>query len=153
MSNEYKDWIRDENYELCQEYPFLIPRNIFSGVIDEDYDYSYTWLDDCPIGWHPLFLEMCMMIKPILEDCGNLNDFHFIQVKEKYGQLRVYYNGAPKKVDNIINYYEEKSRRVCIGCGEPATKITTGWISPWCDECGNKTYDNLVDIKKWMKEN
>lgn len=25
--------------------------------------------------------------------------------------------------------------RTCIVCGEPATRMTRGWICPYCDEC------------------
>lgn len=37
MSNEYKDWINDLSaeekihYDLCIKYPFLVPRDIFTG--------------------------------------------------------------------------------------------------------------------------
>ena len=35
----------------------------------------------------------------------------------------------------IIEKYTEISKRVCVSCGKPATRITTGWICPFCDEC------------------
>ena len=27
--------------------------------------------------------------------------------------------------------------KTCIVCGKPATKMSTGWISPYCDDCVN----------------
>jgi hypothetical protein len=150
MLNEYKDWIRDKNYDLCQEYPFLIPRNLFTDEIISDYDYSFTYLDECPIGWQPLFLEMCEIIKPILEDAGLLNYFRLVQIKEKYGRLTIYHAGAPSNVDNVINYYENLSRRVCIKCGNPATKISIGWISPWCERCAAECGQECDDINEWL---
>ena len=150
MSNEYKDWMRDKNYNLCQEYPFLIPRNVFTDEIITNYDYSFTYLDECPIGWQPIFLEMCKTIKPLLEELYLLNDFRLIQIKEKHGRLTIYHAGAPENIDNVIGYYENLSRRVCIKCGEPATKITVGWIMPFCDKCATKGDFDCDDIDEWI---
>ena len=41
---------------------------------------------------------------------------------------------ASKEVYEIIKKYENLSRNTCISCGEPATKISDGWISPFCDK-------------------
>lgn len=38
------------NKKLITEYPFLLPRNLFSDKVSEDYDYSYTLLDLFPEG-------------------------------------------------------------------------------------------------------
>ena len=67
----------------------------------------------------------------------DLDRWRIVQIKEKYGMLRVYDNGykAGSKIQDIIAKYEDMSARTCIICGKPATKITTGWISPFCDEC------------------
>ena len=49
MSNEYKDWYEDFTpnqkriYDICMEYPFLIPRNRWTGEIVEDFDFSYSY--------------------------------------------------------------------------------------------------------------
>ena len=62
MSNEYKDWIADFTpnqkviYNICMEYPFLIPRDI-DGSRDEDFEYEYLNFD-IPNGWHKLFFQM-----------------------------------------------------------------------------------------------
>ena len=31
-----------ENKRLVEEYPFLIPRNLFTDEIPDNYDYTYT---------------------------------------------------------------------------------------------------------------
>lgn len=38
------------NKELVEEFPFLLPRNRFTGEVPKDYDYSYTELDAMPEG-------------------------------------------------------------------------------------------------------
>ena len=41
------------------------------------------------------------------------------------------------KIGDIINKYEDISYSTCITCGKPAKWISTGWISPFCDDCKN----------------
>ena len=73
-----------ENKRLVEEYPFLIPRNRFTDEIPDDYDYTYTELDDMPDGWRKAFGEqMCAEIKEALGP--DIYDYRVIQIKEKYG--------------------------------------------------------------------
>lgn len=39
----------------------------------------------------------------------------------------------------------------CIVCGRPATKISTGYISPYCDDCYQQYYKDkpYSVIKNW----
>lgn len=48
-------------------------------------------------------------------------------------------------IDSIISEYEEKSYNICISCGEKATRVSLGYISPWCDECASKL-DNFKTV-------
>lgn len=66
--------------------------------------------------------------------------------------MRLYDNGYKKgsRIPDIIAKYEAISERTCIGCGKPATRITTGWICPWCDDCCRN--ERWVPIDKWFKE-
>ena len=144
------------NKRLCEEFPFLIPWNRFSGkLITEcqgggrgywpgnpdaipEYDYSFTELDAMPTGWRKAFgLAMCIELKEELLRCGDLDRWRIVQMKEKYGSLRLYDNGWKKdsSIPKIIAKYAGMSTRTCIICGKPATKVTLGWISPFCDKC------------------
>lgn len=139
MSNEYKDWRREQNLELVQKFPFLLPRNRFTGEVVKDYDYEYTELDDMDDGWRYAFGEqMCQEIKDALVEEGCLDQYRIMQIKEKFGGLRWYDNGAPKKVDEIIAKYSALSEKTCVRCGEPATKESAGWISPYCNKCADE---------------
>jgi hypothetical protein len=125
--------------EICEEFPFLIPKR--NGKVVPDYDYTYLWLE-IPAGWYNLFLQMCGDIKPILEKYDMLDSFEFVQVKEKYNGLRCYHNLdyqnvlACKEIEHIINKYEYMAQFVCTRCGDIATCVMNkGWISSYCDEC------------------
>lgn len=139
--------------EICEEFPFLIPKR--NGKIVPDYDYTYLWLE-IPAGWYNLFLQMCGDIKPVLEKYDMLDNFEFVQVKEKYNELRCYHNLdyqntlACKEIEHIISNYEYMAQFVCTRCGDIATHMKyKGWISSYCDECISdlKHLDNLSEIE------
>lgn len=135
--------IIDKNKALCEKYPFL--------VSDNNINYEYTKLDEMPDGWRRAFGEqMCEEIARELE-ANNMSDtYHVLQIKEKYGSLRWYDNGFTEHGNEIISKYEELSKRTCISCGEPATLVSTGWISPWCDKCAAEIQAYVVPIEEFL---
>lgn len=144
MSNEYKDWERDkieEEKEIVAKYPFLRLRDI-DGTVDTECKFPMMCLE-IPDGWYKLFFQMCDDIKPILEEEGLLEDFYFIQVKEKYNRLRCYSNGkASYKVEDIIGKYEEMAYYICTNCGKPATVETQSYFASFCDDCWKGIFKN-----------
>lgn len=149
------------NRELCDRYPFLIPSNRWSGKKiteaqdggywpgspDEipEYDYDYTELDSMPDGWRVAFGEqMCEEIRDALLNGGGeeaLNEYRILQIKEKYGSLRWYDLNGNEDTLRIVDKYERRSETTCITCGEPATQVSLGWISPFCDDCANRLHE------------
>ena len=117
-----------------EKYPFLRVRDI-DGSPDMTAEYPLVGLE-VPDGWIPLFLMMCEDIKAALEKEGAkaLEDFYFLQVKEKYNSLRCYHTGS-KEIDEIIDKYSYISRYVCTRCGKQATFETDGYIASFCDDC------------------
>jgi hypothetical protein len=79
-------------------------------------------------GWYGI-------IKNLIEEsieCGW--DKKICQVKEKYGGLRFYINGASEEVHNIIEKYENLSYEICEECGEQGKVRDGSWVSTLCDE-------------------
>lgn len=154
MSNEYKDWIADledapvgsidNNRWLCMEYPFLVPRNE-KEEISENYDYSYTILDELPSGWRKLVLQMCEEIKEVLIEKypDLLTKYYVVQAKEKYGTLRWYANIYVEELEEIATKYTVLSQYVCIRCGK-ATTIVSKDIKFLCSKC----YERMNRIDK-----
>lgn len=63
----------------------------------------------------------------------------FVQVKEKYGTLRVYCNNADEYVCGLISMAEAMSNITCEECGSTKDiKKTKGWIKTLCGECFEK---------------
>lgn len=109
---------------------------------------SYTELDAMELGWKKAFgIQMCKEIKKELKKHKFLYKYRIVQIKEKWGYLHWYDSGHPKdsKIYDIIHKYEEISVKTCGVCGKPATKISKGWIYPYCDDCiGDR---NFIEIK------
>lgn len=146
----------EENKELCRKYPWLYPRNVWTDEPVEDYDYSYTLLDDMPSGWCIAFgKQMCEEINNVLKKADWVNKYRIIQIKEKFGSLRWYDSTVPAEISdeiqNIIDKYEEISAKTCISCGKPATRISTGWICPWCDDCSKEINGETISFEEWRK--
>lgn len=131
---------------LVRQFPYLMPKNALTGETPDTYDYSYVVGEyDLPEGWFELFLQMCEDIRKPLEEDNRLNEFRFLQVKEKYGSLRVYTTGASIEVHDIIDKYEFLSQQVCSVCGNPATVMTYGYICPYCSDHVRGSMDNVED--------
>ena len=129
MSNEYKDWYMEkltEEKELIARYPFLQARNL-DGSIDTDVDFPMIGLE-IPNGWYKLFYQLCDDIKDLV-----LEDFYFLQVKEKYNFMRCYAANSNSEVDAIISKYENMAPYICTVCGKPATFESSTYIASFCD--------------------
>lgn len=160
MSNEYKDWLWDIEHSddpedhkrwLIHEYPWLtIDNDEAVNYFDVENNKIYTYIDCAPRGWAKLCEDLCAELKVLFDKVG-YKDYALVQVKEKFGGLRWYDNGVPceiyEKYLSIIHKYEERSFCTCCICGAPATKISTGWISPFCDKCSKKFNGNYEDIE------
>lgn len=154
MSNAFKDWLNDfsekqrKNYELCMKYPILVPRNVWTGKEVDDYDYEYTMLDHIEDGWRIAFGEE--WAKEVQDEINKLPEddrdkIYITQLKEKFGQFRQYFSYYTDELAAVVHKYEELSKKICIKCGNPATKIDTRWIVPYCDDCA-KHIDDCIDI-------
>jgi len=60
-----------------------------------------------------------------------------VQIKEKFGGLRFYYNGGDSTVKGIVAMAEAMSYRTCEVCGNVGEQRGGGWIRVLCDEHSN----------------
>ena len=126
------------NKELLERYPFLLPRNVWTDEIIPDYNYEFTEYDNIATGWRICFGELLLEdLREALVKTDYLDKFRFTQIKEKYGQLRLYSNVAPQEVHDVLDKYEFISQCICIKCGSPHACIVDdyGWYLPLCKEC------------------
>ena len=138
------------NKKLCKRYPWLIPRNNFTGeVCWGGRPYDNTLLDDMLKGWRIAFGDIWCeeMDKAIrLDSCADV--FRIIQLKEKYGQLRCYTNVYSPNIKHVVNAFEVISEYICVYCGSIDAHIVNdrGWFWPLCRDCYKKdVVDKLGD--------
>lgn len=137
-----KKKLQMKNKRLIKKYYWLMPRNVWSGEILKDYD--YTWIDwGWSEGWDRAFGGM--YLKELGDEINRIGqkDFMIVQLKEKYGEARCYTSGTSQRAHEIINKYEALSRNICYFCGRPDTHVTDkGWILPVCPKCYEKKWRN-----------
>ena len=121
------------NTYLCARFPFL---KFKKGFFQKS---SRYW--EIEPGWRKTFgIQLCKELKWALKRANMLHDYHITTVKDKFGALNIYDEGAPEEVHDIINKYEYISSRTCRECGRPAkyrTKLDDMpyWEEPYCEDC------------------
>ena len=126
------------------KYPFLrvSDNSVYPWLTEED-----SWADEIPIGWRDSFFEnMCDDLISALGDY--VDNFEIIQLKEKYGSMRLYWNWKDENIfteeqihnltntiRDVISKYETISYHTCVRCGKPSTGYTKPWILPVCEKC------------------
>ena len=138
-----------KNKKLVKRYPWLAPVDWNCKKVK---GYSCTMYDDVPIGWKRAFGEIMLEdYREVLIRNHYLRNFQWVQVKEKFGTLRLYSNGAPKEVMALEAKYDYISGFFCISCGRMNSPVLTGgWIEPLCEDCYNK---RIVKQRQWHEKN
>lgn len=124
------------------------------NLVNERAEEIYSnWKDDLPDGWVLEFQKFCYLLSYTAFKEG-IGDFEVLQVKEKFGSARVYVAPYNEKVEAVINSFEGATMRICNVCGKEATKLSTDWILPYCDECfeKNHTRQDYYLIKDLIEE-
>jgi len=128
---------------MCQKFPVLFAQRNQSPT-----ETCMYWGFDIGRGWYPLLHEMCEKIMVI---CKAYNwRVEFVQIKEKYGSGRFYFNsmGTNDNIDinesdlidelinDIVHNYEEISGHVCAETGKwyDETISIGGWVYDCCAE-------------------
>ena len=61
-----------------------------------------------------------------------------LQIKEKFGGLRFYYQGGNDTIHGMVRMAEEWADQSCEVCGNKGTRRPGGWIRTLCDEHAKK---------------
>ena len=90
----------------------------------------------CGDGWFDILSRLCEDVQNRVDQSG-CEQFEAVQVKEKFGELRVYSDGGDSVTDALVSKAENDSRSVCERCGsvDGVTTRGPGWVVTWCDRC------------------
>jgi hypothetical protein len=81
-------------------------------------------------GWSQLIDELFNILP---------EDSEVMDVKEKWGSLRIYVYNVPDKTYELIKTIEDRSSKICESCGKDSTiQLIQGWMRSLCQECCDK---------------
>lgn len=143
---------------LCKRYPkIFVDRNAPINTT------AMCWGFSCGDGWYWLIDNLCMQIQGHIDnhnddckqykdkyehykDCKEIQQVVAVQVKEKFGGLRFYYNGGDDVIRSYVDFAESLSLKICEHCGttENVGHTTSGWISVLCENCYKKANEEAV---------
>lgn len=96
---------------------------------------KYTILDFIPSGWKNRFANEIINAVTALQKKSIDSDLQIIDVKEKWGCLRISIICDNDEIEDYFDSLEERSSFVCINCGKDAEYYTKGWMLPYCGKC------------------
>ena len=87
-------------------------------------------------GWFDLLCRLCRDLEPLVTEFERATgcQFEVLQVKEKFGGLRVHVNDKNDAIRQRIEIAQHESCRTCEICGQPGKLHEDSWIKTVCDE-------------------
>ena len=87
-------------------------------------------------GWFDLLWRLCEDLEPLVAEFEQASgsQFEVLQVKEKFGGLRVYVNDANDCIRLRIETAVHESFHTCEICGQPGKLREDGLIKTLCDQ-------------------
>lgn len=91
----------------------------------------------CGGGWFSLIWKLCEDLDPLVAqfEAQTGGRFEVLEVKEKFGQLRMYTNHRTSATSKRMGIAEAESLRTCELCGEAGRLRTGDRIQTLCDRC------------------
>ncbi len=120
--------------KLYEKYPKLFRQKDLS--IQES---CLCWGLECGAGWYWLIDGLCNCIQSYI-DANKKEQVEIVQLKEKFGSMRFYVNGADDLIHGMIWLAESMSYTICESCGSTSDIIHTeeGWIKTICKNCNKR---------------
>lgn len=129
---EFKD--RQEfDRHLYGRFPNLM-RDLYGDMRET----CLVWGVCCGRGWWPIIESCAEKLEALILQLPEEQrpDCRAVQIKEKYGSLRVYMSCQNETMDAAIHEAAEECARICEHCGLPGTlRCVQGWYSVQCQVC------------------
>lgn len=127
---------------------------------------AMCWGCACGDGWFDIIYQACEKVEAYLQEqekagvpVMTIDQWHekiinegrdesktlfypeFTQVKEKFGTLRIYFDGGDDHIRDILSEAEDLSSTTCesCGCGQGVHR-TKGWHRTLCDTCESNRF-------------
>lgn len=124
---------------LCAKYP-----KIFKDRHGDMKETLMCWGFECGDGWYQILDSLCGQIQHYIDwknrsaeagykDWAPITQVVAVQVKEKFGGLRFYYEGGDDHISGMVRMAESWASVTCEECGAPGLTRSGGWIRTLCD--------------------
>ena len=138
--------------EILVKYPFLN----FDKEINLDYNYYNYWNNT---GWEKIWKKYLEKLFELYDNKWSDEEkkhFSFIEIKEKYGALRIYTSFTDSE-ENLEYKAEKLSEWTCMNCGKQPRDSrgrhiiwrSYGWIRNYCKDCAKK--EDKKNYKSWRQ--
>lgn len=118
---------------MTKEYSFIKPDYTLRNNL-----MAFGW--ECDLGWYPLLTELFDKMEEVVKKSPEIyKDFQVQQVKEKWGELRIYCSWYRSEIEALIDECNDKCAVTCEICGkEGSMKERYHWYKTLCQECYDK---------------
>ena len=149
----------DLQQKLYEQYPLIFAQKDLQGS-----ETGMCWGISCGDGWYDILDSVCFLVQErvrqplenirmyerliaddptripqwkerIEEERESILSVQFVQVKEKFGTLRIYHTSDDPYVEGLVSMAESVSSTTCEHCGNRGTTSTKGWYQTLCDPC------------------
>jgi hypothetical protein len=98
-------------------------------------------------GWFDILWQLCEDLEPLVAELeqATVRQFEILEVKEKFGGLRIHVNGADDAIRQRIEAAEREPFHTCDVCGQPGALREGSWIKTLCNEHTTTTDPNCSD--------
>jgi hypothetical protein len=105
---------------------------------------------ECGDGWFWLIDKLCETIQSHIDlQPEKVPQVSVNLVKQKFGELRFYYDGGDNYIRGMVQLASQMSTGICEKCGAiENTGQTTGWIQTLCENCANADPEAKATWKK-----
>jgi hypothetical protein len=135
--------------QLCKKYPL-----IFKNRHGDMRETLMCWGFECGDGWYQILDSLCGNIQHHIDwkakQGQHVPQVVAVQVKEKFGGLRFYYDGGDEQIYGMVRMAESWAANTCEECGQPGTMRTGGWIRTLCD---THEAERQAKYEKYAKDN
>lgn len=126
---------RELDEKLTKSFPNLY-RDRFSSILTSCLPWGY----ECNDGWYNILFEASEKLEKIIIQLKEDNPLEehlpkAVQVKEKFGTLRIYLSNETEEMSEIVEEAERISAETCEQCGKLGKSNKYGWIETLCDGC------------------
>jgi len=134
------NYIEMDQYEfykkLKEDFPLLFGEHL-------------RFIETAP-GWNNLIYEFFEKVSAM-----KLDNYKLMQIKEKFGGLRLYADGGNDEIRNLVSSFEQRASVTCESCGavkSVGAASINGWLSVLCKPCYlTEVEKRNPDTKEWKK--